>query len=164
MADNVKSDTLIYKSGRNITEAVRAQFISSYESKNPEVVVKKAAYILRKVILAMEKKHFEETLSVESILSDTHDFPELLKCFLEAFFHGPLFKSSRTKFTTRMKSIGADLVFSFSHGKFIPAKHLGLGFKSITGKKEVLRILNRFGYGIKYWLAEELETRIMIIN
>lgn len=48
------------------------------------------------------------------------------------------------------------VLFSISHGKFIPAKHLGL-----AGKKEVMQILNnRFEYSNNNWLAEELETRM----
>ncbi|KAK7575726.1 hypothetical protein V9T40_012012 [Parthenolecanium corni] len=160
--EKIKKDTIVFKNGMNISDAVRTQFVTKSESGNPEIVVRKAAHLLRKSILGMGSKNFDEALSVQKILSDTEDLPDLMKHFLEALFNGPIFRSSTLKFSNRMKSVGADLVFTVSHGKFIPAKHLalGLGLKSITGKKEVLQILNRLGHSINYWLAEELETRM----
>ena len=41
-----------------------------------------------------------------------------------------------------------------------PAKQLclGLGFKSLSGSKKILDILNHFGHSVGYHIVEELET------
>ena len=53
-----------------------------------------------------------------------------------------------------------DVVFTVSHGKLKPAKHLclGIGMKTLTGSKKVINILNRFGHSVNYSLVEEIET------
>lgn len=153
-------DRIVFKSGLTMTDALKAQFIAEREKENPSDIVKKAAVMLRKPILAMKEKSLSDILAIDKLLNDAGDLPSLLQTFLECLYRGPMFQSFSEKFTRRMKSVGADIVFSVSNGKFIPAKHLalGLGFKSMTGKKEVVQILNKFGHSINYWLSEELET------
>ena len=51
-----------------------------------------------------------------------------------------------------------------TRGHFKPAKHtcLGLGLKSITRSKKIIKLTNQFGHSIGYHIAEEIETELAI--
>ena len=59
-------------------------------------------------------------------------------------------------------SLAQDLVYCVSHGRVKTPKHvlLPMTVKSLTGKAELVTLLNRFGHGMSYSQVEELETAL----
>ena len=53
-------------------------------------------------------------------------------------------------------------LYSVTNGRVKPSKHLKLGIalKGLTGSKNVLTVLNRYGHCVNYNCVEELETEL----
>ena len=57
-------------------------------------------------------------------------------------------------------SVAQDIIFSATHGRVKQAKHICLSMAvcHLTGSKQVITLLNRFGHGVSSPQLEELET------
>ena len=119
--------------------------------------------MLRSEILGSESTGFPENITMDTIKSGTVTTPPLVEKFLQYLIAGPdirLWKSNTKK--CRINSLGADLVFATSNGRKIPSKQLkvGLPFKSTTGSRQVIDMLNHMNQSVSYSVAEELETEL----
>ena len=60
------------------------------------------------------------------------------------------------------ESTSQDALFVVGRGNVKPKKHVALGItvKSMTGRKQLVTMLNRFGHCLNYSAVEELETAV----
>ena len=72
--------------------------------------------------------------------------PENLQNFYKILYTGSESGSCSSRKTRLTNSGSADAIFACSGGKLIPWKNLSLGLalKSMTGRKSVVSLLNRF--------------------
>lgn len=61
-----------------------------------------------------------------------------------------------------VQSFGQDLFYAVSKGRQKTPKHVALPLtvKNLTGSKEVIKLLNRYGHGISYDQVLQIETRL----
>lgn len=125
--------------------------------------IRKAAYEIRKSIMALETKKNPEELTCEHILEGECDIPEELLHFITFLIKGPnKQRSENNEDEIRIRSICEDIIYSTHKGRIKPRKHmkLGLTVKTLTNSRKLLLLLNRLGHSIAYTTAEELETEI----
>ena len=102
---------------------------------------------LRKEILSIQPKPLEETLNAKKVLTGEEEPPNSLKEFFTTLYGGNSSDLSAHK-ERFVDSSAADMMYACSGGKFLPAKHLsfGLTVKSITGSKNAVTLLSKFGH------------------
>ena len=93
------------------------------------------------------------------------EFPELLwqlLCLIITGKDSDLSSSSKRVVT----SIAQDIIYATSNGVEKSPKRILLPYtiKSLTGSAEAVTLLNRFGHGISYSQAQELDTSIAVKN
>ena len=61
-----------------------------------------------------------------------------------------------------VQSFGQDLLYAISKGRHRTPKHLALSLtvKNLTGSKELITLLNRYGHGVSYDKVLEVETAL----
>lgn len=64
--------------------------------------------------------------------------------------------------TRRVLSIGRDIIYAVTKGKWITPKHILLGMSvwHLTGRADIVRLLNRFGHCVSYSRLLEILTAI----
>ena len=155
-----RQGNLIYGSTDTAEAALRKQHSESYCKERK---LRDVAFMLRSEILGSESTGLPENITMDTIKSGTVTTPPLVEKFLQYLIAGPdirLWKSNTKK--RRINSLGADLVFAASNGRKIPSKQLkvGLSFKSITGSRQVIDMLNHMNQSVSYSVVEELETEL----
>ena len=88
--------------------------------------------------------------------------PPLLQQFFRVLYGGLNKESQTEKFERRVSSSCQDALFITRCGKVKPSKHIALGIavKSLTNRRKVIDILNRFGHTINYNAIEEIENSL----
>ena len=88
--------------------------------------------------------------------------PPILHEFLDHLIVGHTSKTKSDIKRRRIESIEQDIVYAASGSNVKPSKHLitGIAFKSMTGSRKIVDILNRLGHSVSYNTAEELETEL----
>ena len=115
--------------------------------------------MLRNKILQSRSNPLEEPLTVEEIMRGEVDLHESVKEFFQILNAGP-----SSNFSSRKESLvnytSADVVYACSDSKLLPGKHVSLGvsWKSMTGSKSFVNLLNRF----RHCISNEKERRIDI--
>ena len=100
-------------------------------------------------------------MKIEYIQKGEVDIPKLLKLFFQNLIGGPNSRCWASNLNQiRTKSIGEDVVFAATSRLKKPQKHLmlGIAFKSLTGSRKVVEIMNRLGHCISYHTIEKIET------
>ena len=102
---------------------------------------------LRKEILSIQPKPLEEPLNAQKVLAGEVEPPDSLKEFFTTLYGGNSSGLSARK-ERFVDSSAADVMYACSGEKFLPGKHLSLGLtvKSITGSKNAVTLLNKFGH------------------
>ena len=64
------------------------------------------------------------------------------------------------KITSLLDSYAVDLIHGITDGRFLTAKHFVFSVRlhSLTGSREIINILNKFGNAMSYELTCEIET------
>ena len=90
------------------------------------------------------------------------DTSPILHEFLDHLIVGHTSKTKSDIKRRCIESIEQDIVYAASGGNVKPSKHLitGIAFKSMTGSRKIVDILNRLGHSVSYNTAEELETEL----
>lgn len=114
-------------------------------------------------VLQQEIKSCKATFDWPPIIRDLEEDQTMLPTYLARFLN-KLFKGGNSTQEIRINSIGQDILYIASRGRFLTAKHVLLPFtvKSLTGNVELIKILNRFGHGISYSKILEIETAMAI--
>ena len=99
---------------------------------------------------------------MDSLLRGEGKSPELVETFHRVLFGGPNMEAHSESVRRRATCAGEDALFIVRNGRVMPRKHILLSMliKSLTGSREILTVLNKFGYGISYSKEEELETEL----
>ena len=87
----------------------------------------------------------------------------MLKDFLHHLIYGyDTWKRESSIKRRRIDSIAQDVIYAATGGTAKPSKQIviGLAFKSMTGSRRIVVILNRLGHSISYNATEELETEL----
>ena len=102
---------------------------------------------LRTEILSIQPKPLEEPLNAKKELAGEVKPPNSLKEFFTTLYGGNSSGLSARK-ERFVGSSAADVMYACSDEKFLPGKHLSLGLtvKSITGSKNAVTLLNKFGH------------------
>lgn len=125
-----------------------------------EQTVTKAALLLRKQLLSVQKEDLPETPTLSDLKSGDVKPPGLLLTFFSILYSGHSPDKCSDHVIRRVKSACDDALSNVRRGKVKPLKHgaLGEAMKSRTGSKKVIQMLNRFGHSLNYNCLEELET------
>ena len=102
---------------------------------------------LRKKMLSIQPKSLEEPLNAQKVLAGEVEPPDSLKEFFTTLYGGN--SSSLSALKERfVDSSATDVMCACTSEKFLPGKHLSLGstFKSMTGSKNAVTLLNKFGH------------------
>lgn len=124
-------------------------------------ILNKAALILRKSVLQMEKKKLPSNLSVQDLKNGEVSVPEDLLQFYSTLIGGSNSKRKNNfKCIRVVKYLNQDAVYSIFNGKYKTSKHikLGMALKSLTSSRNIIDIIHRYGHCISYPGIEELET------
>ena len=125
-----------------------------------EIIEKAATYLREDIKLHVSKlENIVWPPTIEQLSSEERQPPESVR----DFFNTVLTNGSRqdNNFVTRLvDSFSQDLVHGVTKGKVIMEKHflIGLGLHNLTGKKNVVEILNKFGHSLSYSTATEILT------
>ncbi|KAG5887454.1 hypothetical protein JTB14_017310 [Gonioctena quinquepunctata] len=151
---------IIYKTDIDISiMANNTKLLESKEDHKYEDV----AYDLRNCIKNIDSHPLPRRLTADDIIRGECEIPEELFNFIQNLVSGPNFcEKNADSTTTKIKSICGDIIYAVTKGRCKPAKNLtlGLAMKSLTNSRQVITMLNRYGYSIGYNLAEELETEM----
>ena len=121
--------------------------IAKQHSQIADNSIWECAMKLRKEILSIQPKPLEEPLNAQKVLAGEVEPPDSLKEFFTTLYGGNSSGLSARK-ERFVDSSAADVMYACSGGKFLPGKHLSLGLtvKSITGSKNAVTLLNKFGH------------------
>ena len=99
-------------------------------------------------------------MTAQSLKATSPEIPEQLKLFFQTLYHGLKPLNENDSVERKLVASSSDAVFNTTKGSVIPWKQmcLGVGLSTLTGSKQVLRILNRLGHTISYDHAKQLET------
>ena len=157
---NKRRGNIVYNSKTDLDVAVRNAFENSSDASKK---IQDAAFILRKEITSSNKRSLPQSLTLEDIIKGEIDSPDLLYEFLSHVIFGYDRQNRESSIKKRrVNSISHDIIYAITGGAVKPAKHLlmGLAFKSMTGSRHIIEILNRLGHSISYNATEELETEL----
>ena len=102
-------------------------------------------------------------MTLEDIIKGEIDCPDVLYEFLSHVIFGYDRRNRESSIKKRrVNSIAQGIIYATTGGAVKPAKQLlmGLAFKSMTGSRRIIEILNRLGHSISYNATEELETEL----
>ena len=102
---------------------------------------------LRKEMLSIQPKPLEEHLNALKVLPGEVEPPDSPKEFFTTLYGGNSSSLSAHK-EYFVDLSAADVMYACSGGKFLPRKHLSLGLTVtlITGSKNAVTLLNKFGH------------------
>ena len=129
----------------------------SSASKESTKIVQDTALTLRTEVKSLQSK-MSWPPQISEIYPDEFEIPNYLQHFLSYLLHG----SSRVSVKTR--SVGQDIIYTVHQGKFLTPKHILLPFtvKSLTGNKELIKLMNRLGHSISYSKLYEVDTAYVL--
>jgi len=150
-----KSGNIIYNA-ETADNAVRLAY--DYASTE-ERTVTKAALILRKQLLAVEKSEIVDNPGLDDLRKGDASAPTLVDDFFKLLYGG-ITGPKPKEVERRAQSSSQDALFIVQRGRVKPEKHVTLGMtvKSTTGSRKLVTVLNRFGHCLNYTSLEELET------
>lgn len=104
--------------------------------------------------------HLEWPPSIEQITSDERKPPRSVTYFFENLLKSTTSTVENDNTSRLIDSYAQDLVHGVTKGKIITEKHylMGLGLHNLTGQKNVVEIVNKFGNSISYPLTCEILT------
>ena len=127
--------------------------------------LKETARYLRTLVLNVKKTQscLPDPLTVEALAEGQGDTPEELFDFFRTLFAGS--ETTTERIDRQAQSICDDVMFITSRGRTKPSKQLclGLGLKSLTGSRQVIDILNKFGHSVCYHTVESIETELACV-
>jgi hypothetical protein len=93
--------------------------------------------------------------TIEQLSTEERKPPESVRKFYESILSCNNINASRLA-----DSFSQDLVHGVTKGKTIMEKHflIGLGIHNLTGQRNVVEILNKFGHSVSYTMASEILT------
>ena len=142
-ADSTKK-MIAFKTGIPENEARK---IAAVNKQSIDTTFGNCAMEMRRPILQLESNPLEEPLSANSIMKGEVEIPSIVTNFFRTLYTGAVKTKSNRK-ERLVESTSADVVYSCSGGKLLPGKHLSLaiGLKSMSGSKQIVSLLNRFGH------------------
>lgn len=120
----------------------------SFEHSKDEDILHKAALLLRKSILQVEKKNLPNDISVRDIqegeVSVTRDLLELYSTLIAGSNNK---WKKHPKCMQQVQSLCEDVVYCVYNGKYRTSKHIKLGItlKSLTSSCKIVDIIHRYG-------------------
>ena len=153
-----KSGVILY-SADMADDAVRVVYDFA---ATPEGTVTKAALILRQLIKNVPNTEFPDSPTLNDLHSCAAIPPELLSTFFSVLYGGPNPDRHTERVRRCSESTSLDALFVVVRENVKPKKHVALGIavKSMTGSKQLVTMLNRFGHCLNYSAVEELETAV----
>ena len=135
---------------------LRKQLNAYLQRDSKEKVIGLAAETIRTEVKA-EKSNISWPPQIQDIKEQKTVLPRYLNLFLIK-----LFGSSADVPEVRLNSIGQDILYAVSKGRFLTTEHvlLSLAVKSLTGNVELIKILNRLGHGISRSKVAEIEAAL----
>ena len=126
-----------------------------------DVLLKKAAFLLRQHILAFVDKvpSLPWPPTVDTLLGSERQPPEEVTSFISHVLTSTKHKESH-QISQLSKSFSEDLIYGVTRGKFLTAKHalVGVVLHNMTGQKVPVNILFRLGNSCSYDQVCEMET------
>ena len=125
-----------------------AKHIANFDKES----VKQVASYLRSLILSTNATDLPDPLTTQALLRD----------FCNVLYTGSANQPETERNQRLVQSVSDDVIFAVTRGRTKPGKHLciGLGIKSLTGRRQIIDILNRFGHSINYYTVEAIETQV----
>lgn len=152
---NYRSE-LVYSSNIQPGEAVETAFEAAASDSR---LLEEAALVLRRVILSSFKSSDELPWPPPSgkAMRDFTPPPALLQHFVDCLISG------NTKGRI-IESVCHDIMYAVTNGKWVTSKHLLLAITlwHLTGKAEIITLLNRFGHSVSYSRVLEALTAVFI--
>jgi hypothetical protein len=157
---NNRSGDLVHSSDVTTGAAVGA-----FETATSETtVLKEAASILRLQTQTAHSKSADMPWppSASYLTSDAVQLPESLKEFISRIISGSSLSKSSDKTKRLAKSFSQDICAATTGGRWKMPKHLLLGttLRTLTGRADLLTLINRYGHCQSYTGIMELETAI----
>jgi len=133
-----------------------------FDNLQTDNILQKAALILRKSILHMEKKKLSiKNITAQNLISGEASIPQQLQDFYLTLLGGCRQRRKKSfKCVRQVRSFCQNVIFGVHNGKVKTSKHimLGMTLKSLTSSRKIIDIINRYGHCISYQGVEELET------
>ena len=114
------------------------------------------------MILSTNATDLPDPLTTHALGDGQGGIPTELRDFFNVLYTGSANKPETERNQRLVQSVSDDVVFAVTRGITKPGKHLciGLGIKSLTGRRQIIDILNRFGHSINYHTVEAIETQV----
>ena len=121
-----------------------------------------AAMVIRRIIneSGRECEQMPWPPSADWLLSGARRTPEILLTFFTFLITGKPAKLANGRSQRHALSFAEDICYAATNGDWIMPKHITLpmAVRHLTGRAEVITILNRYGHGQSYSKTLELET------
>jgi hypothetical protein len=157
---NYKSD-LVYSAHIQTGEAVEAAFEAATSESR---ILEEAAAILRRNIQFAHHnaKDLPWPPSADSLAGESVSIPQSLTEFLSLVVTGKSFDHATEKSVRLSKSFAEDICAATTRGRWKMPKHLLLSMtlRTLTGRADIVTLMNRYGHCQSYSSTLELETAI----
>lgn len=152
---------LIYSTHIQSGQAVEVAFqTAASESRRLE---ESAMFLQRTIIAAYrEARELPWPPPPGNELNEWEFPPEHLSNFLSVLLVGKRMDALSADNTRRVLSIGRDIIYAVTKGKWMTPKHILLGMSvwHLTGRADIVSLLNRFGHCVSYSRLLEILTAI----
>ena len=156
---NNRDGNFVFKSSMKREDALIALHNDRTTAKEDELI-RSAALHLRSIILAMPKTSSPSNMTAQTLKATSAEIPGQLNLFFQTLYHGLKPLKDNDSVERKMIASSSDAIYNTTKGSVVPWKQisLGLGLSTLTGSKQVLRILNRCGHTVSYDNAKAMET------
>lgn len=151
---NNRDGNIVYNANLSFPEARERMLDDKYKT------IRDAALQLRAIIQSVPKTNTPVDISISSLKAVAPNLPEPLLLFYRTLYQGCDEEYDSTE--RKVMASASDMMYNTTKGRVQPWKHtvLGIGIGSMTGSKQIVQTLNRFGYCISYDQVKALETEI----
>ncbi|GFU83085.1 hypothetical protein TNCV_65551 [Trichonephila clavipes] len=162
-----KQIKIVIKKKRKIIIHKNSNLLEQEDLKKLEEndLIDKVAFILRSIILKMDKTTLPAVMKMEDLINGVYTIPEKLDRFFKALTGGKDIRRRDGVNCHRLSnSLASDAIYCVSNDIVKPLKHITLGMtvKSLISRRKMISILNRLGHCCNYNTLEELETETTI--
>jgi len=126
-----------------------------------QTIEKAASYIREDIISFMDQlPDLQWPPTMEQLASEERKPPQSVRIFLQKLLKSPNQRNDNETVSRLIESLSQDFIHGVTMGRTLTEKHflMSLVIHNLTGQKNAVELLNKFGHGMSYSLMSDILT------